>query len=88
MWERSIVLSYTITTAEQEKLAREYKDKLERSGAFSDPIVTEISAFDVFYAAEDYHQEYFALNPDQPYCSRVVGPKLDKFRKVFKAKLK
>jgi peptide-methionine (S)-S-oxide reductase len=73
---------------EQEKLAREYKDKLERSGAFSDPIVTEISAFDVFYAAEDYHQEYFALNPDQPYCSRVVGPKLDKFRKVFKAKLK
>jgi peptide methionine sulfoxide reductase MsrA len=50
--------------------------------------VTEISAFDVFYAAEDYHQEYFALNPDQPYCSRVVGPKLDKFRKVFKAKLK
>ena len=74
--------------SEQEKLAREYKDKLERSGAFSDPIVTEISAFDVFYAAEDYHQEYFALNPDQPYCSRVVGPKLDKFRKVFKAKLK
>jgi peptide-methionine (S)-S-oxide reductase len=73
---------------EQEKLAREYTDKLERSGAFSDPIVTEISAFDVFYAAEDYHQEYFALNPDQPYCSRVVGPKLDKFRKVFKAKLK
>lgn len=73
---------------EQEKLAREYKDKLERSGAFSDPIVTEISAFDIFYAAEDYHQEYFALNPDQPYCSRVVGPKLDKFRKVFKAKLK
>ena len=73
---------------EQEKLAQEYKDKLERSGAFSDPIVTEISAFDVFYAAEDYHQEYFALNPDQPYCSRVVGPKLDKFRKVFKAKLK
>ena len=73
---------------EQEKLAREYTDKLERSGAFSDPIVTEISAFDIFYAAEDYHQEYFALNPDQPYCSRVVGPKLDKFRKVFKAKLK
>jgi len=74
--------------AEQERLAVAYKDKLNRSGSFPKPIVTEISAMTRFYVAEDYHQEYFANNPGQPYCARVVGPKLDKFRKVFKEKLK
>lgn len=73
---------------EQERLARAYKEKLSASGAFPSPIVTEISAFSEFYEAEDYHQEYFAINPNQPYCSAVVGPKLEKFRKVFKVKLK
>lgn len=82
---RSVIFYHT---ALQEQLARDYKAKLDASGAFSNPIVTEITAFDTFYAAEDYHQEYFATNPDQPYCSRVVGPKLEKFRKVFKEKLK
>lgn len=74
--------------SEQERLANLIKEKLNDSGAFKDAIVTEITAFEKFYEAEDYHQEYFALNPNQPYCSRVVEPKLDKFRNVFKAKLK
>jgi len=72
----------------QEQSARSFKDRLNASGAFASPLVTEISVFTVFYPAEDYHQEYFANNPNQPYCSAVVGPKLDKFRKVFKDKLK
>jgi peptide-methionine (S)-S-oxide reductase len=82
---RSVIFFHT---ALQQQLAKEYKSKLDASKAFSSPIVTEITAFETFYEAEDYHQEYFTLNPDQPYCSRVVGPKLDKFRKVFKEKLK
>jgi peptide-methionine (S)-S-oxide reductase len=73
---------------EQRKIAEEYKEKLDASGAFRAPIVTEISPFTEFYAAEDYHQQYFDLNPDQMYCRMVIGPKLEKFRKVFKDKLK
>jgi len=80
------VIFYNST--EQEQLARAFKDRLNTSGAFPSPVVTEISAFSEFYEAEDYHQEYFANNPNQPYCSAVVGPKLEKFRKVFKQKLK
>lgn len=72
----------------QERLALMVKEELERSGAYNNPIVTEISPVPTFYPAEEYHQEYFANNPNQPYCSMVVGPKLEKFRKVFKDKLK
>jgi peptide-methionine (S)-S-oxide reductase len=82
---RSVIFYHS---PEQEQLARAYKDRLNASGAFPSPVVTEISAFSEFYEAEDYHQEYFANNPNQPYCSAVVGPKLEKFRKVFKQKLK
>jgi peptide-methionine (S)-S-oxide reductase len=82
---RSVIFFHN---SEQERIANLCKERLNGSGAFKDPIVTEIAAFTKFYEAEDYHQEYFALNPNQPYCSRVVGPKLDKFRKVFKDKLK
>jgi peptide-methionine (S)-S-oxide reductase len=73
---------------QQRKVAEDYKEKLDASGAFRGPIVTEISPFTEFYAAEDYHQQYFNLNSDQMYCRMVIGPKLDKFRKVFKDKLK
>lgn len=73
---------------EQKKLAGEYKEKLNKSGAFKDPIVTEISPFQVFYKAENYHQEYFRLHGDQPYCSFVIRPKVEKFKKVFHDKLK
>lgn len=73
---------------EQKALAEKLKKELNESKAFKDPIVTEISAASQFYEAEDYHQNYFALNGDQPYCSMVIKPKLDKFKKVFKDKLK
>ncbi len=73
---------------EQKRLANEVKKELDASGAYSGPIVTEISQAPVFYVAEAYHQNYFANNPDQSYCAYVIAPKLDKFRKVFKDKLK
>ncbi len=73
---------------EQQKLAEAYKDKLNASGAFASPIVTEISPMDVFYAAEENHQNYFKNNPGQGYCSFVIRPKVDKFKQVFSEKLK
>lgn len=75
-------------TDEQKLLAEEYKKKLDASGAFDNPIVTEITPFTAFYPAEDYHQNYFNLNGTQPYCSFVIQPKVEKFEKVFKSKLK
>ncbi|MBK7098827.1 MAG: peptide-methionine (S)-S-oxide reductase MsrA [Sphingobacteriales bacterium] len=75
--------------AEQKEKAEHYKIELDKSGAYNNPIVTEIKPFTVFYPAEDYHQEYFSNNENQnPYCSIVIRPKVDKFRKVFKDKLK
>ena len=73
---------------EQRELAEKYKQRLDESGAFDAPIVTEITKFEKFYPAEDYHQEYFSANPRQPYCRAVVKPKVVKFRKAFKEKLK
>ena len=73
---------------EQKKLAEEAKKELDKSGAYAKPIVTEITKAPKFYSAEDYHQDYFAKNPDQGYCAFVIAPKLDKFRKVFHDKLK
>jgi peptide-methionine (S)-S-oxide reductase len=75
-------------TEEQKKLAEEYKKKLTASGAFDDPIVTEISPITEYYPAENYHQNYYNLNGSAPYCSYVIQPKIDKFKKVFKSKLK
>ncbi|MBT3338901.1 MAG: peptide-methionine (S)-S-oxide reductase MsrA [Anaerolineae bacterium] len=60
----------------------------EMASQWKDPIVTEISPIENYYAAEDYHQEYFANNPSQPYCRAVVAPKVEKFRKKFEFKLK
>ncbi len=62
--------------------------ELTASKAFHDPIVTEVAPASKFHIAEDYHQEYFENNPQQPYCSYVVAPKVQKFRHKFKAKLK
>lgn len=73
---------------EQKKTAEQYKEALEKAGIYENPIITEISPLKNFYKAEDYHQEYFSRNPDQSYCSIVINPKLEKFRKVFKDKLK
>jgi len=73
---------------EQRRQAEHYKKELSASGAFDEPIVTEISPFVNFYKAEDYHQNYYKQNGDQPYCRFVIQPKLEKFKKVFKTKLK
>ncbi len=73
---------------EQRKSAEHYKQKLNESGAFRAPIVTEITQYKNFYPAEKYHQDYFALNPTQPYCATIIRPKLDKFKKAFAGKLK
>ena len=73
---------------EQKQLAESYKKELDQSGAFDSPIVTEISPAVEFYKAEDYHQNYFNLNGNAPYCSYVIQPKVEKFKKVFKDKLK
>jgi peptide-methionine (S)-S-oxide reductase len=73
---------------EQRKLAEKYKDELNNSGAFKSPIVTRIEKFAEFFPAEDYHQDYYNLNSSAPYCTFVIGPKLEKFEKVFKDKLK
>jgi methionine-S-sulfoxide reductase len=75
-------------TDEQRKQAEHYREKLDESGAFNSPIVTEITKFEKFYPAEDYHQEYYAQNPRAAYCRAVIHPKMKKFHKVFKDKLK
>ena len=73
---------------DQHKKAEYYKQKLQESGAFDKPVVTEISPLKNFYVAEDYHQNYYNQNGSQSYCYYVIRPKLEKFKKVFKAKLK
>jgi peptide-methionine (S)-S-oxide reductase len=73
---------------QQKQLAESYKKKLDASGAFTKPIVTEIVPFAEFYRAENYHQDYFSLNGSEPYCTYVIQPKVDKFKEVFKDKLK
>ncbi len=73
---------------EQKQLAEKYKKKLDESGLFRAPIVTEIVPFTEFYRAEDYHQNYYNQNSGQPYCRAIIGPKLEKLKKVFHDKLK
>jgi peptide-methionine (S)-S-oxide reductase len=73
---------------EQKRLAGKYKEELNKSGIWEKPIVTEITPFTNFYPAENYHQDYYENNPAQPYCSFVITPKVEKFEKVLKDKLK
>ncbi|MBL7845860.1 MAG: peptide-methionine (S)-S-oxide reductase MsrA [Cyclobacteriaceae bacterium] len=73
---------------EQKKIAEQYKAQLEASKVYKNRIVTEISPLINYYPAEDYHQNYYALNPNQGYCQYVIRPKVEKFRKQFQNKLK
>lgn len=82
---RSVVFYHS---EEQKLLAEKYKKALNDSQAFTNPVVTEISPYTEFYKAEDYHQNYFNENGEEPYCRMVIKPKVDKFKKVFKDKLK
>ncbi len=72
-----------VTSDAQRQEAEAYKAKLDASGAFDRPIVTEIVPLDTFYPAEAYHQNYYRSNSRQPYCQYVVAPKVEKFRAVF-----
>ncbi len=72
----------------QQTIAEESKAETDKSDLWKDPIVTEITPIDIFYPAEEYHQNYFELNPTQPYCQFVIHPKMKKFTKDFKDKLK
>jgi len=73
---------------EQKRIAEEVIKEVTAEGVYDDPIVTEVVPFEKFWPAEDYHQEYFLNNPNQPYCQAVVAPKVAKFRKKFVDKLK
>jgi peptide-methionine (S)-S-oxide reductase len=72
----------------QKERAEYFKKKLDESGAFGNPIVTAIEPYTNFYVAENYHQDYYKRNGNQPYCYFVIRPKLEKFEKAFKDKIK
>jgi peptide-methionine (S)-S-oxide reductase len=82
---RSVIFFHS---GEQRSTAEQMIAELDHQGLFSKPIVTDLRAATQFYIAEDYHQEYFRNNPQQPYCAFVVSPKLKKFREKFAAKLR
>jgi peptide-methionine (S)-S-oxide reductase len=82
---RSAIFTHSI---EQDRVARQAIDELTAEQIFDDPIVTQVEAAGPFYAAEEYHQNYFAQNPEQPYCRAVVAPKVAKFRKQHLERLR
>jgi len=82
---RSVIFYHS---EEQKHKAEKYKAELNKSGAYSNPIVTAIEPFKNFYPAEGYHQDYYRLHGSAPYCQFVIRPKVEKFQKVFKNKLK
>lgn len=75
-------------TEEQKETAEKVIELFEKEHVYDDAIVTEVTPFDKFYVAEDYHFDYFERNKNQPYCQYVIVPKIEKFRKIFKEKLK
>jgi peptide-methionine (S)-S-oxide reductase len=77
---RSVILYHS---PDQEQDAKDVIAELEREHVWSDRIVTELTPYSVFYPAEGYHQDYFNKNPNQPYCSAVVAPKVSKIRKAY-----
>ncbi len=82
---RSIILYHT---PQQKAIAEKLIAELEAAKIFDKPIVTEVKPFQLFYPAEAYHQDYFRRNPDKAYCTVVIRPKLEKFKKYFPDKLK
>lgn len=82
---RSVVFYHN---EEQRNITRDIIARLNAEGEFDGAIVTEITAFETFYKAEDYHQDYYNNNMKQPYCEAVIRPKVEKFRKQFAGRLK
>ncbi len=72
----------------QKKLAEYYIGRLNAEKAFTQPVVTTVGPYSTFYKAENYHQDYYALNGAEPYCRMIIAPKVDNFKKVFRDKLK
>lgn len=70
---------------EQKVTAEKSREETDASGLWTDPIVTEITPFTNFYEAEEYHQKFYLLNPDQPYCRAVIDPKMRKFKEEFRS---
>ncbi len=82
---RSLILAHD---ERQKQIAWEVIGELDRQGAFSRPIVTQVAPLEAFYRAEEYHQEYFEKNPFAGYCQVVIRPKVAKFRKQYADRLK
>ena len=82
---RSVIFYHS---EKQKETAEKVIKLFEDEKVYNKPVVTEVTPFTAFYPAEKYHQDYFEKNPDQPYCQYVIVPKLEKFRKIFKDKLK
>lgn len=82
---RSVIFSHTPA---QQAIAGQVIQELTAARLWNGPIVTEVVPFTAFYLAEDYHQQYFTQNPEQPYCLFVVAPKVAKFRQRYLAKLR
>src|SRR5204862_2351 len=82
---RSVIFYHS---PEQKEKAEHYKAELDSAGAFNKPIVTAVEPYKNFYSAEGYHQKYYEYNSGQMYCRLVIAPKVEKFEKVFKSKLK
>jgi len=76
------------SSPEQKEAAEEVVREIAAAGIWDDPIVTQRAPLDVFYPAEDYHQEYYDRNPNQGYCAVVIAPKVAKFREKFSHRLK
>jgi peptide-methionine (S)-S-oxide reductase len=82
---RSVIFTHT---DRQRRLAERYKRVIDEAGVFRRPLVTEVEPFTAFYPAESYHQNYYATHRQRPYCRYVIGPKLEKLKRVFAGKLK
>jgi len=82
---RSIILYHS---PEQQAAAREVMAEIEAQKVWKNALVTEVVPYDVFYPAEDYHQNYYQNNSRQPYCQVVIAPKVSKFRKMYAERLK
>lgn len=82
---RSVVFFHS---EEQKQIAEKYKRELNNTKVFGKPVVTAINKAQTFYVADQYHQDYFNKNANQPYCRLVILPKMEKLEKVFKVKLK
>ena len=72
----------------QKTIAEKSRAETDASDLWPDPVVTDIAPFTRFYRAEEYHENYFHLNPNQPYCQAIIDPKIQKFRKAFQDRLK